>query len=366
MNKEILDSYVDEGWLMSQVHPTLPLTIYNYTQKTQYDGHWDDVTLACRGLIVDSSTGEILVRPIPKFFNYEERIDENENLINSSEYIYVQEKMDGSLGILFNYKGEWVFSSRGSFTSDQAVRGFEIIKSKYNLDKFMSEVAYIGEIIFKENRIVVDYGDLETFVFITASTPAGELNWGTAKSVFKSNGILEEDIVPTLMERDKEDLFLKLKDRNESNKEGFVLRFFPSGLRCKIKFEEYVRLHRIVTQVSTYDVWDFLKTNGELPETFLNNVPDEFYDWIRKVEIDLRSKFSFIKSLHVAQVNSILKSEGMSRKQIAEAFLSVKDSRISTGILFLIADGRDPNSKIWQMIKPAYSRPFETKSEEEV
>jgi hypothetical protein len=56
----------------------------------------------------------------------------------------------------------------------------------------------------------------------------------------------------------------------------------------------------------------------------------------------------------------------MSRKQIAEAFLSVKDSRISTGILFLIADGRDPNSKIWQMIKPVYSRPFETKSEEEV
>ena len=56
----------------------------------------------------------------------------------------------------------------------------------------------------------------------------------------------------------------------------------------------------------------------------------------------------------------------MERKQIAEAFISVKDSRISTGILFLIADGRDPDQKIWQMVKPVYSRPFETKLEEEV
>jgi RNA ligase len=366
MNKEILDAYVAEGWLMSQVHPTLPLTIYNYTQKTQYDGHWDEVTLACRGLIVDSLTGEILVKPMPKFFNYEEKIDETEDLIDSSEYIYVQEKMDGSLGILFNYKGEWVFSSRGSFTSDQAIKGMEILRSKYDLSKFIPDVAYIGEILYESNRIVVNYGDLETFIFITASTPEGELNWATANATFKSNGILEEDIVPTLMERKKEDLFRNLKDKNESNKEGFVLRFYPSGKRCKIKFEEYVRLHRIVTQVSSYDVWEFLKTNGELPETFLNNVPDEFYDWVRKTEISLKSEFKFVKSLHNAQVNSILKSGDMERKQIAEAFLSVKDSRISTGILFLIADGRDPDQKIWQMVKPLYSRPFETKFEEEV
>jgi len=160
MNKEILDAYVAEGWLMSQVHPTLPLTIYNYTQKTQYDGHWDDVTLACRGLIVDSSTGEILVRPIPKFFNYEEV--PNEVPLSDSEYLYVQDKMDGSLGIIFNYKGEWILSSRGSFTSDQAVKGTEILKSRYKLDKFMPEVAYIVEIIYPENRIVVDY----IFIFL--------------------------------------------------------------------------------------------------------------------------------------------------------------------------------------------------------
>jgi len=37
MTKDTLDKYVEEGWLISQVHPTLPLTIYNYSQATQYE-----------------------------------------------------------------------------------------------------------------------------------------------------------------------------------------------------------------------------------------------------------------------------------------------------------------------------------------
>ena len=127
MNKELLDKYVADGWLISQKHPTLPLAIYNYSQKTQYDGHWDDVTLSCRGLIVDTETGEVIIRPFEKFFNYEEVPEEIP--WETSDYIYVQEKMDGSLGILFRYKDDWILATRGSFTSAQAVRGMKIIKS---------------------------------------------------------------------------------------------------------------------------------------------------------------------------------------------------------------------------------------------
>jgi hypothetical protein len=48
---------------------------------------------------------------------------------------------------------------------------------------------------------------------------------------------------------------------------------------------------------------------------------------------------------------------------MAEAFMAVKDPRINYGILFLIADGRDPDPKIWSMVKPEYSRPFANKGE---
>lgn len=376
MNKELLDKYVVEGWLVSQKHPTLPLAIYNYSQSTQYEGHWDDVTISCRGLIVDTETGEVIIRPFQKFFNYEEV--PNEVPWETSEYIYVQEKMDGSLGILFRYKDDWILATRGSFTSTQAVRGMEILKSKYDLNKFEHTVAYLVEIIYPENRIVVDYGE-EKITFLSAvlnrawkwneNKEGNELHWTTATLYFHMSGIAKEDFVDTSVHFKREgvlfgkDLYEDLKSRNTKNREGFVLRFFPSNYRCKIKFEDYVALHRIVTQVSSYDIWENLRDHGKLPESFLSNVPDEFYDWVKKTESEVLDTFRFLKSLHAAHVSSILRSGLDDRKLMAEAFMRIKDPRINSGVLFLIADGKDPNRKIWDMAKPEYSRPFANKAE---
>jgi RNA ligase len=159
------------------------------------------------------------------------------------------------------------------------------------------------------------------------------------------------------------ELYEDLKARNTKNREGFVLRFFPSNYRCKIKFEDYVALHRIVTQVSSYDIWENLRDHGKLPESFLSNVPDEFYDWVKKTESEVLDAFRFLKSLHAAHVSSVLRSGMDDRKLMAEAFIRIKDQRINSGVLFLIADGRDPNKKIWDMVKPEYSRPFSNKGE---
>ena len=376
MNKELLDKYVVEGWLVSQKHPTLPLAIYNYSQSTQYEGHWDDVTISCRGLIVDTETGEVIIRPFQKFFNYEEV--PNEVPWETSEYIYVQEKMDGSLGILFRYKDDWILATRGSFTSTQSVRGMEILKSKYDLNKFEHTVAYLVEIIYPENRIVVDYGE-EKITFLSAvlnrawkwneNKEGNELHWTTATLYFHMSGIAKEDFVDTSVHFKREgvlfgkELYEDLKSRNTKNREGFVLRFFPSNYRCKIKFEDYVALHRIVTQVSSYDIWENLRDHGKLPESFLSNVPDEFYDWVKGVEAEVTSKFKFTKSLHIAHVSSILRSGLDDRKVMAEAFMKIKDDRVNSGVLFLIADGKDPDRKIWDMVKPIYSRPFANKGE---
>jgi RNA ligase len=57
---ETLERYYNEGWLIKQTHPELPLTIWNYSQTTQYAGKWDEVTLMARGLVTDNQTGEIV------------------------------------------------------------------------------------------------------------------------------------------------------------------------------------------------------------------------------------------------------------------------------------------------------------------
>lgn len=371
MNQELLDKYVEEKWLVKQIHPYLPLAIYNYSRSTQYESHWDEVTLACRGLIVDTSTGQVIVKPFPKFFNYEEV--SSEVPWETSACILVQEKMDGSLGILFRYQNEWVLATRGSFTSDQAIRGMEIIEKNFHLPAFDPSIAYMVEIIYPENRIVVDYGE-EKIVFLGASPNFSfggwnegeeELSWAETFTTLAFSGIDEKSIVKTEQfvnnpngDQFSHRMYVSLKEKNLENREGYVLRFLPSNFRCKIKFENYTALHRIVTQVSSYDIWENLKKNGCLPDVFLDNVPDEFDSWVRKTSAEITDHFNFIKSLHTAHVNSV-KSAGITdRKLLAQIFLNIKDNRVNSGVLFQIHDGKSADDKIWDMVKPTYSKPF--------
>ena len=369
MNKETLDKYVEEGWLIRQSHPTLPLSIYNYSQSTQYEKHWDEVTLSCRGVITDDETGKVIIKPFPKFFNYEE-LPTNDIPWLTSDYVYVQDKMDGSLGILFNYDGEWILSTRGSFTSDQAIKGLEILKAKYILDAFDPSFAYLCEIIYPENRIVVDYGQ-EKIMFLGVvlnrtynwePSKDDELHWTTALAVLNANGVKKSDIVKTTQVFDLgPELYSTLKALNKANEEGYVLRFFPSNLRVKIKFEDYCTLHRILTNVSSYDIWENLMKFGKLPEQMLNDVPDEFYDWVHATQTKINEDFHRMMVYHMATVSSILRDGMLTQKELAERFLAL--TGVNHAVLFGIASGKDVSEKVWKMVKPEYSKPFLKKFE---
>lgn len=64
--------YEELGLVYKQVHPELPISIWNYTEKVQWEGLWNQITLQCRGLVVQNTTGKVLARPFKKFFNLSE------------------------------------------------------------------------------------------------------------------------------------------------------------------------------------------------------------------------------------------------------------------------------------------------------
>jgi hypothetical protein len=376
LNLDILNQYVNEGWVVVNDHPYLPLSIYNYSRKTQYDGKWDDVTQQCRGLIVDKSTGKILVRPFKKFFNYEELAGskfKESKLPTKCDYVYVQEKMDGSLGILFYYDNQWVMATRGSFVSEQAIKGLDIVKSKYNLDSWMKEYGYLVEIIYPENRIVVEYGE-EKVVFLSVvlnesynfePTNDTELHWTTACAVLNANGVKKGDIVKTEQHFNySEELFTSLKEKNEENKEGFVFRFQPGNLRVKIKFEEYVRLHKLMTQISTYDIWEHLKEGKDILE-ILNNVPDEFDKWIKETANTIRYHHYMVgercgKTHDYFRYGKYSDRDPQPTKKEFAEHVQKNVNKNLHGIMFAIWDGkRDKVDELtWKLIKPKYSKPF--------
>ncbi len=333
----ILQKYFEEGWLVKQTHPTLPLTIWNYSQTTQYEGKWDDVTMMCRGLVTDDR-GEIVARPFKKFFN----LEEGKHTPTSEFEVY--EKMDGSLGIFFYYQEHAVFASRGSFTSDQAIKGRALL-DKYNWQGgTYPGYTYLFEILYPENRIVVNYGDLEELVVL------GVLNTQTGEECDFSEMKNEGFVLVKKYDAVKD--YGQLKGVISNNQEGFVVRF-SNGDRLKIKGEEYLRLHRIMTEISSKSVWEILLA-GDKMEEILKDVPDEFFVKIKEYELELISQFDDIKNEYTWIYNTLGKNKEIleNRSIFAEHAKQYKYPFILFGLL----DGKNVDPMIWKIIQPEFKK----------
>jgi RNA ligase len=328
-----LEKLIEQGYLIKQTHPQLDLTIYNYTAKTQYERFWNPDTLNCRGLIINES-GVVVGRPLPKFFN----LDENKSEI-PKERPQVYEKLDGSLIILFYYGDRPQVASRGSFASEQAIKAKLLLETnptyQKDLRKLDPNYTYIFEIIYPQNRIVVDYGNQERLVLLAivhtetgAEIPCDSW-WSDVAKIYD---------FPDLK---------TLREINLDNQEGFILHW-SNGLRVKYKFAEYKRLHSILTNVSTKTIWESLKEGNSLDE-IIDQVPDEFYHWVKLTENQLRSQYAEIEA-QCQQVFKVLET----RKETAVYF----QSQTYPSILFSMLDDRDYSQIIWRMIQPPYSKPF--------
>ena len=153
----------EQGWIDVSEHPCFEgLKIWKYSRKTVMEKHWNEVTMMARGLITfqpnDNPLEMMLVaKPFTKFFNMDEQ-ELPQHIANrlKNEPVTASVKYDGSLGIIFEFCGEWHVATMGSFVSDQAKWAKQYLDEKLEPD-FLPEYTYLVEIIYPENRIVVPY-----------------------------------------------------------------------------------------------------------------------------------------------------------------------------------------------------------------
>ena len=348
---EILNRYFDEGLVYKQVHPTLPLTIWNYSEKVQYENLWDEITLQTRGLVTDNE-GNVVARPFKKFFN----LEEGKHTPTSDFEVYA--KLDGSLGILFYYNNQWVMATRGSFTSDQAIKGFEMLQ-KYDYESLNKKFTYLFEIIFENNRIVVQYPFDDVVLLGMINTETGyEVNIHEGNEDIRHQNMIKNIGLKVVEKFNGISDYSVLKDMVKDDEEGFIVRF-SNGDRMKIKGEEYLRLHKIMTNVSTTSVWEVLSNGGNF-ENLLKDVPDEFYKKIKSYEKDLRySHFSiseYCGKFHDGfRYGKFGDKEEPTRKEYAEFVIK----NIKPGlrpVMFSIWDKKDYGSIIWKLIRPEFRK----------
>ena len=337
---------VDTKYISIQKHPTEELFIYNYTQKCQFDRVWTEETLMCRGIIVDKE-GNILAKPFNKFFNYEEHVGEDSKLPQLPlEDFEVFDKLDGSLGILYWIGDTPHIATRGSFTSDQAIKATQILHNKYKNVKLYPGVTYLFEIIYPENRIVVDYGPMEDLYLLAAiDTETGkEMVYEWLKECHGAD-------FPIISRYDGITDLTKIKELGKENSEGFVIKF-KNGIRTKIKLEEYVRLHRLVTGVNAKTIWEHLK-DGTGIEEIIDRVPDEFYHWVKKTHGSLLQQYLDIEANATRDYGMV---RNMDTRKEQAIFLQTNSNY--AGVVFKMLDEQPYDQIIWKLIRPEATRPY--------
>jgi RNA ligase len=379
---EALWEHIIKGVISRTQHPQFPeLWVYNYTHVAQHDNVWDDVTEQCRGLVCRQDTAtsdwhiwllnhqEVIARPFRKFFNLNTGFRPETLEANLPSWKpRVLEKLDGSLGILFHHgwRNEAYIATRGSFASDQAVWATKWYRDKFGNWPIADSASWpkgytpLFEIIYNENRIVVnyDYQGLVLLGLVNIDTGA-ELPPEEVVQWASKNGLR----VPLEYTKSLEEC----KSEQGKNMEGFVLQYWNKAtsipLRLKIKTEDYVRLHKVITGLNPKGIWEHLSQGFDQEALWVPALQNkQFVTWCQgwiKTFQDLYAKYESeaITAFGRASVKALagLRLEKspdarLIRKHYALAF-QAEDSKYQS-TFFAMLDGKDYKKPLWGLLEP--------------
>lgn len=345
VDKQLVAREIEAGYIRMRVHPLYPeLVSLNYTEKTQFEKHWNDATRITRGLIYNQWTGDVLARPFQKIHNFDEA--EAPNIAWDQIVYHWSDKVDGSLGIVYrNPDGLLEVATRGSFESEQAkhattrLRYMEPTLHEQFLNDINNGYTPLVEIVYPENRIVVDYGEVDALFYLG--------------SIDNADGMFIPPFRSTYQPRKFSDLMM---DLSRPNSEGWVV--WGSAYKAvKIKQADYIELHRIVTGLNRKSVWRALSEGFDVYTNMLQQLPDELFNWAKGVGSELAHAYGYkVMEIDRWYLNVLEHMEDHNidtndRKGFALAVKLLVPQALQ-GYMFSLADSKDISAKVWRSLEP--------------
>jgi RNA ligase len=312
------------------------LSLFKYTQETHIKNLWNDVNRQARGIIFRAD-GTIVARPFSKFFNLGENEESKHSALPWQSGVEVWEKMDGSCGIGYIADKMWKLATPGSMESEQAIAGTDILHSMYNLSYIPTNCTPIFEIIYPENRIVVDYQGSEFLSLLAIFEHNGE-EWHPRR-------------VDQLAERcdfrrpRRFDIDLKAEIPFEENSEGYVARF-GNGVRVKVKSPTYLRIHRLLNYLSPKGVIDLIR--GKEYGTTLRQLPQAIAKDFDDIRAAMQREYDEIFA-YVCERHRAIPYDSRSRKAQA-LWIQANVRNNCTGLVFGLLDDKDLTEHIWKLV----------------
>ena len=299
------------GHIRAITHQTLPLILFNYTDEASFTGAWTPGERVSRGLIINYETGEVVAHPFNKFFNLGQM---PESSLDDLGIFEATDKLDGSMVSVFRMTqiGPLLTATRGSFASNQAIWASHHLAANY--PKLASDMpaglTLIFEVIYPGNEgPLLSYGDTESMTLIGARNQDGlDLSYHKLVSLSGGFGL---NLVKSCEIKSSSDL-QGLKE-TAKGVEGWVIRL-PSGLRVKVKTDEYLKILRLVNHLTPRRVRDVLlnsSKNGPALQELVQELPDEFKDEILGMAAKLIKKVVEMQD----EVNEVLQLALISQRE---------------------------------------------------
>jgi len=315
------------------------LTIYKYTQDCHHENRWNDVNRQCRGLILDKH-GRVYARPFSKFFNLNEIEETKYDSLPWETGVEVFEKLDGSCGAMFRHPHYGIrLATPGSMESEQAKVGTNILRRSHWGKHFVADIPEdctpVFEIIYPENRIVVDYGKREDLVLLAIFDFNGqEWHQNRVDATAEKYGISRPR---------RFDIDLKEAMEFQDNEEGYVCRF-GNGLRVKVKSPTYLRIHRLLNYLTPKGVIDLIR--GHEYRTTLEQLPNSIQQSFDDIRAYVQTEFDMLRN----KVEAFHASVPQGTRKDQALWITGCVPRELQGLVFAKLDNKDITEGLWRVV----------------
>jgi T4 RnlA family RNA ligase len=223
------------------------LFVLNYDQ---INSPKNDITSECRGLILDYDYN-IVSRSFDRFFNYGEQFA-TFNPLTAVAY----EKVDGSLIKIYEHKGHWYCSTRGTAFAESGVNGWDLtfkdmvckalsLRDEEDFQAHCNTLldesrTYIFEVTGLQNRVVTRYEDESLWFLASRNNKTGKYY----TNEFVGIAQLFKAKLPRQFKFDSIEHCLETAKHLPDLQEGYVM--YSNGIPvCKVKSPIYTAIHHL-------------------------------------------------------------------------------------------------------------------------
>lgn len=255
-----------------------------------YDGFYRE----CRSLVIDVKNENIVLSPFKKFRNLNEGEENSlENIrkrLNNAKSVEITNKLDGSMQSARFYNGEIVMSGSQAIDPANSWRlqdGYKKVFNDLNYIRMISEnpeFTFIFEYITLEDAHVVSYKEEEQGLYLIGmrNVFTGEqLSYNQVRQYSKMYNVK----MTKIFNKTFDEAMNETQIWKSNEMEGFVINI--DGFMFKMKCDDYVKIHRILSNISSINLIIKNIADGTFDD-LISKVPEVY-----KYRVDKVSKLVF-------------------------------------------------------------------------